>query len=326
MNIMQSPKVSVIVPIHNAEKTIIRCIESLVNQSLKDLEIILVNDNSTDKTDDIIREYQQLYPTRITVLQSHKPKEICGPGYARNVGIKAARGIYLGFVDSDDWVDSNLFSIVYNKSIEANADVAVFGVKNEYSNTICSQIRYQYEYNTINHVYALHMLCRLHNNDCFISPMACSKIYRADYIRKNNLYFDTDSFFEDDQFTFCCFLHDCKTLLIPQVYYHYYQNAESITHTFSKKYIDTLVTTFVNIRSYLQTYSCYEMYYDDYHAYMDKCVSSTLNTLFCAEKDIVVQKKYIIYLLKKINENFSIDEWVHYFDIQRIQRFLGINK
>lgn len=324
MNHIPSFKISVIVPAHNAAKTITRCIESLINQSLKDLEIILVDDNSVDETYLIMSQYQQMYPEQIFVFQSKKANELNGPGYARNIGIKAAHGTYIGFVDSDDWVDSNLFNITYNKASEKDADIAIFGVKNEYSNTICSQVRYQYEYNTINHVYALHMLCHLHNNDYFISPMVCQKIYKADYIKQHNLFFETDSFHEDDQFSFFCFLHNCKIVMIPDVYYHYYQNPTSITHTFSKKHIDSLINAFVNIQQYLKKYSYYDEYFDDYHAYMDKCISSTLKMLFCVEPDICLQKKYITYLLEQLYNNFSIDEWIAYLDTQRIRHFFGI--
>lgn len=324
MNLNDSIKVSIIVPVHNSEKTISRCIESLINQSLKELEIIIVNDNSTDKTNSILTKYQQLYPAQIVLLHSAKPVEMIGPGYARNLGIEAAKGDYIGFVDSDDWVDGNLYYSAYNAILKADADIAIFGVKDEHINTICSQIRYQYKYNTINNVFALHLLCHSQNNDCYISPMVCQKLYKKNYIKKNNLYFNINSFYEDDQFSFCCFLHECKIVLVPETYYHYYQNPNSITHTFSKKHIDTLVDAFINIRNYLQEFSIYNIYYDDFLAYIDKCISSTLNSLFCVESKVCVQKEYIIYLIKKMNENFTIDEWINYVDTKRIQRFFGI--
>lgn len=326
MNLNKFFKVSIIVPVHNAETTISRCIDSLLNQSLKELEIILVNDNSTDETNSIITKYQHLYPTRIVLLQSNKPNELIGPGYARNLGIQVAQGGYIGFVDSDDWVDSNLYYSAYDAIIKADADIAIFGVKDEQINSISSQIRYKYTYNIINDTFALHMLCRSQNNDSYISPMVCQKLYKKSYIMENNLYFNTNSFYEDDQFSFCCFLHNCKIVLIPDTYYHYYQNPNSITHTFSKKHIDTLVEAFINIRNYLQTTSTFNIYYGDFVAFIDKSISSTLNTLFCAEPNICVQKQYLKYFFKKMNENFSIEDWINYVDTKRIQHFFGITR
>lgn len=322
----QNPKISVIVPAYNSEKTIGRCIESLVNQSLKELEIILVNDNSTDSTYTIMKRYQQLYPSRIVLLSVNKPKNSYGPGNARNIGIRNATGTYIGFVDSDDWVDSSLFYVVYQNAVNENADIAVFGVKDEYNNSLCSQIRYTYEYNTISHIYALNMLCRLNNNDSYISPMVCQKIYRADFLKQQQIYFESNSYYEDDQFTFYCFLHDCKIVLVPSVYYHYFQSTTSITHSFSKRHIDTLVEAFVNMRNYLHNNRLYDTYSDYYYAYMDKCLSSTLNVLFNSEPTTQIQKKYLIYLFEKLSKYFSVEEYITHLDTKRIQRFFYITK
>lgn len=327
MNKKQQIKISVIVPVYNAENTIERCIESLLNQSLKEIEIILINDHSSDNTNIIMERYHQLYPTKIQLLQSDKPKDFYGPGYARNMGIQAAQGAFISFVDSDDWLDSNLLYTVYENSTKFNVDIAIFGVKNESLNSVCNTIRYQYKsHNVINHAYALHLLCHTFNNDCFISPMVSQKIYKTNFIKKNNLFFEIDSFYEDDQFSFCCFLHDCRILLVPDVYYHYYQNPSSITHNFSKKHIDSLIKMFINIRKYLQENHYYNEYQNAFYSYMDKCISSTLNMLFCAESTIKIQKEYIIYLLKKLSDNFPIDEWVIYLDVQRIKRFFFIKE
>lgn len=322
----QNPKISIIVPAYNSEKTIGRCIESLVNQSLKDLEIILIDDNSTDSTYKIMKKYQQLYPSRIALLSVEKSKNTYGPGNARNAGIKKATGTYIGFVDSDDWVDSSLFNVVYQNAVNENADIAIFGVKDEYANSLCSHIRYTYEYNTISHIYALNMLCRLNNNDRYISPMVCQKIYRSDFLKQQHICFESNSYYEDDQFTFYCFLYDCKIVLVPKVYYHYYQNTGSITHTFSKRHIDTLVEAFVNMRNYLRNNLIYDTYSDFLFSYMDKCLSSTLNILFSSEPTIKIQKRYLVYLFEQLSKYFSVEEYIAHLDIKRIQRFFYITE
>lgn len=322
----QVTKISIIVAAYNSEKTLSRCVESLINQSLKELEIILVDDNSTDSTYSIMKKYQQQYPSRIVVLSVNKPKVTCGPGEARNKGLKEAKGTYIGFVDSDDWVDSSLFSVAYENVVKEDADIAIFGVKDEFTNNLCSKIRYSYEQNTINHIYALNMLCRVNNNDRYISPMVCQKIYRKDFLTRNGIVFESNSYYEDDQFSFYCFLHYCKIVLIPDVYYHYYQNTCSITHTFSKKHIDTLITALVNMRNYLQNSLLYKTYFDYYFSYMDKCIASTLNVLFSSEPSILIQKKYLIYLFKQLSKHFPIEEIVAYLDTRRIQRFFYITE
>lgn len=319
------PKLSIIVPAYNAESTITQCIDSLITQTLKDIEIILIDDNSTDGTLSIMNFYKEKYSHKIIVLQSNKSRDKSGPGYARNLGIQLATGKYIGFVDSDDWVDCTLFDTVYNEAEKAKADIAIFGVKDESDNIVSSNIRYQYQYfNELNHTYALRLLCRSHNNNIFISPMVCQKIFNATFIRKYNLCFDTDSLFEDDQFMFCSFLHECKIILVPDVFYHYYQNPNSITHSFSKKYIDDLVKAFVNIKNYCIQQSCYEEFDREFHAFFEKGICSTLKMVFSTEPLIKIQKEYITYLIKKLSEEFTVDEWIDYLDLERIRRFFII--
>ena len=111
-------KVSVIVPIYNVEKYLRKCLDSLVNQTLKDIEIICINDGTKDNSVDIVNEYLQKYPNVILINQENQ-----GLGMARNNAMKHAKGDYIAFVDSDDWVDLNMYEVLYNKAIETNADI-----------------------------------------------------------------------------------------------------------------------------------------------------------------------------------------------------------
>ena len=118
------PKVSRIVPVFNSEKTLARCLTSLVHQTLRDIEIILVNDCSTDRSYSIMLECEEQFPDIISVINL---SENVGAGGARNIGISYARGEYLGFVDSDDYVESSMFEKLYSKAIEGNYDVVDCG-------------------------------------------------------------------------------------------------------------------------------------------------------------------------------------------------------
>ena len=96
------PKISIIVPVYNREKLIKRCLDSLLNQTLKDIEIICVNDSSTDNSEKIIKQYTDSRIKLITIPHS-------GPSVCRNKGMEIASGEYIGFTDSDDWVDLDFF-------------------------------------------------------------------------------------------------------------------------------------------------------------------------------------------------------------------------
>ena len=114
-------KVSVIVPVYNTEKYLRRCLDSLVNQTLDEIEIIVINDCSTDNSKEIIKEYKNKYKN--IVLIDNKVNK--GIGYNRNMGIKKAKGKYISFVDSDDWVNETMYDKMYKKATDDNLDLVL---------------------------------------------------------------------------------------------------------------------------------------------------------------------------------------------------------
>ena len=112
---MAQPKVSIIVPVYNVEKYIRRCIDSLKNQTLEDIEIILVDDSSTDSSLEICKKAAE-EDSRIKVI--HKVNE--GAGLARNAALEIAEGEYIGFADSDDYIDKEMYKTLYEKAEQYN--------------------------------------------------------------------------------------------------------------------------------------------------------------------------------------------------------------
>jgi len=112
------PKVSIVIPVYGVEEYIDKCLKSLVNQTLQDIEIIVVNDGSKDNSQDIIDEYVKRDKRIKSII-----KENGGQASARNMGIKLATGDYLGFVDSDDWIESNMYELLYNEAVSNDYDV-----------------------------------------------------------------------------------------------------------------------------------------------------------------------------------------------------------
>lgn len=117
---MSKPFVSIIVPIYNSKKYIYECVNSLIVQSLKNIEIILVDDGSTDETSMIIDNFAKK-DNRIKVIHQKNKKQ----GGARNTGIKIATGDYIAFIDSDDWVDIHFIKKMYEKAINTNSDIVM---------------------------------------------------------------------------------------------------------------------------------------------------------------------------------------------------------
>lgn len=117
-------KVSIIVPVYNAEKYLVNCLSYLVNQTLQEIEIIVVDDCSADGSLAILKECKQQYPEKVVLIQSERNR---GPGGARNLGIQAAKGDYLAFVDNDDQVKPEMYELLYKKAVEGNYDIVDCG-------------------------------------------------------------------------------------------------------------------------------------------------------------------------------------------------------
>ncbi len=126
-------KVSIIVPVFKVEKYLAECLDSLVNQTLKDIEIIVINDASPDNCLTIMQDYQNKYPQLIKV---ENLKENVGPGFARNHGLDVAHGEYVAFVDSDDWVDLKFCELLYKKAKDFQADMVVFNHTELYDSSL----------------------------------------------------------------------------------------------------------------------------------------------------------------------------------------------
>jgi len=116
---MENIKVSIVVPIYNSEKYLVKCLDSLANQTLKEIEIICVNDGSKDNSLNIIKTYSNKDKRFVIINQENQ-----GMSAARNAGMKFAKGEYIGFVDSDDWVDLNFYEKLYNSAKQNNCEIA----------------------------------------------------------------------------------------------------------------------------------------------------------------------------------------------------------
>ena len=111
-------KISIIIPVYNVEKYLHECLDSIINQTFKDLEIICVDDGSTDKSSEILEEYEQKDKRFTVISQPNK-----GVSAARNRGMQQAKGKYIMFVDSDDYIASNACELIYNSAEEKRCDI-----------------------------------------------------------------------------------------------------------------------------------------------------------------------------------------------------------
>ena len=313
------PIISIVIPVYNSELYLKRCLDSVLSESLKSKEIIIVNDMSTDHSEEIILQYAKHY-CQIKYL-TMKSKGFAGG--SRNLALKTARGKYIGFLDSDDWVDTCMYKKIVSAMERSSADIGVCGVLREYESRYEVTHRYVYEIeNVLEGRYAFDILCKRYNQDVSISSIVCNKVYRAEFLKRYELSFLVKNSNEDDVFNFICFLNAAKVVITPNTYYHYYQRWNSITHSFSKKNLDDLIVAFATIKQYLVNNDIYKAFSNHFYSFFEKTFSFVLEMLITSEPNNIRQNEYIKYFISKCNCVFTISDYIEYFGAKRLRNIL----
>ena len=320
---MDSGKISVIVPVYNVYGYLSRCLESIVNQSYRNIELIVVDDQSSDGSYElahlILEEYVDI-PCRVLQTPCNS-----GVGFARNLGLQNASSEYISFVDSDDWLDSNYFDEMIIAIESSKSEIAVSGMLTEYNNVASAKSRYQYERKfKISGNYALRLLSHSSSNDCYITPIVNNKLYKASYLSQHNLVFPVGTHYEDDVFTFQCLARAKNVVLVPETKYHYFQRQSSLTHMFSKEVIDDLIKACVNLQDILRVQGFWDLYRTDFSAFFEKCISSTLARMFSSEQRAEIQKQYLAYFFSMLFAHFPLEQCISYLDAERIKDFFRL--
>lgn len=208
-------KVSVIVPVYNGEKYIKSCLDSIIENNLKDIEIIVINDGSTDSTSQILEEYKTKYDI-IKVIQ----KENEGQGSARNIGIDLAKGEFITFVDADDEIHNNMFSKMYEKLQNEQADICV-----------CDYFEIDKENKIIKK--AIPQKTEDIKRDYIVSIAGpCNKLIRTEILKKNSLYFPKTGIYEDIAIVPLIATYANKiTYLEEPLYYYYIRQGSTMRQT-----------------------------------------------------------------------------------------------
>ncbi len=208
------PIISVIIPIFNTQDYLKKCLNSVINQTLKDIEIICINDNSTDNSLSILNQYKK-QDKRIKIISLNKNK---GSSYTRNMGINLSKGEYISFIDSDDYIDSSFYHSLYTKAKTSGAEVIKGNRKMHYvSNDVIIEPLQE----------------RIHkngDNKFFFEYQWTTAIYRKDIINKCNIRLSEELYTcEDLVFLFNVLLNSNKVEYVDDVYYHYVKRCGSLT-------------------------------------------------------------------------------------------------
>lgn len=242
-------KVSIIVPVYNVEKYLKRCLDSLINQSIDNYEIILVNDGSLDRSQDIIDEYVKKYSKKIKAFR----KENGGQASARNFGIANAEGEYLGFVDSDDYIDLNMFEKMYDMAVENNADIVTCNYKIFNEST---QETENYDLKVDNQNIVRDFIIK--------QPAIWNKLVKRKIFVENNLKFPEGIIYEDYALT--PLIAPLGKIVHTNEHLYYYVVRDNSTMTqkkFNKKFHD-IITATIFLYKHFKNNQIYDKYYQEY--------------------------------------------------------------
>jgi len=251
---MAHVKVSIIVPVYNVEKYLRECMESLVNQTLDDIEIIAINDGSPDNSIEILEEYKEKYPEKVVV----RSIENRGVSYARNLGIQMARGSYVMFVDSDDYIEKQMCEMLYNKAVSDDNDLVIC---NRYNIRISKNgERIRREIKSIPLGQNFDVFAQKFEN-IHISPFPWDKLYKREILDK--IQFDENIRFEDFLFIHkqLPFLKNIGTVEVP-LYNYRKENSGGFLNSFSIETFD-IIRVFERLIEFYKKNDIWEYYYDE---------------------------------------------------------------
>jgi len=223
--------ISVIIPVYNAEDYICRCLDSVIIQSYESLEIIVIDDGSTDSSGRICDEYGEK-DCRVKVFHQNNK----GVSAARNLGLKMATGKYIGFVDSDDWIERDMYSLLMGMAESSDADVTACGY---YINDENPSLHAESAPESISQEEAIRASFLNVNKYCFYGAL-WNKIFKSEIFRANSIEFDGSIFVGEDMLCLCqCIMRSKKIVYSPIPKYHYSCNDMSVT---SKPFYSEKVT------------------------------------------------------------------------------------
>ena len=283
---MKKIKVSIIVPCYNVEGYVEKSILSLVNQSLKEIEIIAVDDGSKDGTSKILDELASKY-NALKVI--HKKNE--GVSIARNTALKEAQGEYIGFLDSDDWADEDMFEKLYNKAKEENFDVVPCDTNAIYPDKV------------------VHISCNIREDNVNVKELMLNayaviwnKIYKKDVI-KDITFKEHMTFCEDVQFLYMVYSKINSIGVILEPLHNYLQRPGSLTYTYNEK-LYQLIDSLDDILSYYKKEKKFNKYKSELEYSYVRYLYATFIKRLAKTKNKKEFNRGVKYVIQKVTNEF----------------------
>lgn len=288
-------KISLIMPVYNVEKYLRKSIESILNQTFKYFELIIVNDGSTDGSKEICEEYAKI-DNRIKLINIKNS----GLANARNKGIRIAKGNYIGFIDSDDFIESNMYEKLYDDCINNNSDISIIGVKHVDENNKCLD---QYIPGKADLI------------EIMKKAYAWNKLYKRRLFIDNKLYFASKKHYEDVELIPKLFVKANKVTCVKIAAYNYLKREGSITQKRDEKILDNL-WAYTSVKKYLINENLYDIYNEEFK----QCVKN-FKKYYCK----ILYDYPTIFLLKNSIRIISLFEEIEKLKINEYIVFLKMH-
>jgi glycosyltransferase involved in cell wall biosynthesis len=289
---MLEVKVSVIVPVYNKEKYLDECLISLTNQTLNDIEIICIDDGSTDNSLNILKKFSEKDSRIKIIAQSNH-----GPGHARNEGLIQAVGEYVAFIDADDWIELDSLEQLYYNAKENNSDLVLFNAI-EYLPDEKFRKRIYYHQDIVE-TFNFHNRKDLVMNNFLI---VCTKLHRLEFLRENNIYFAEFGLFEDVLFHIKSTVKSKNISYLNRIFYNYRRTETNSRQLKSIQSDDSLI--FLDISKDIENFLVDEGVYNELEINFLSFKLNEIQNLFNTNKN----KEYFFKQLKKDFNNHTIDD------------------
>lgn len=351
-----APKLSVVVPVYNVENYLSKCLDSILKQTLEDIEIICVNDGSTDGSANILQDYKKKDP-RIIVLE----QENQGLGAARNTGIRTARGEYIGFVDSDDFIEPTMYEKLYEKACKFQLDIVLTNVNLYYTDSGTSACFR--DWNFYQAMSKSDYFTAMEHPHIFQFIGVWDRIYRRKFLEEHSLLNPVNRIYEDVLFTVQTCIHAKKISIVNECLYYYRKNTgrsivdkerENDSYKFDflknlKESRDFLILNqkWEQVRKEFLAFQFQGILYHQYNTQTRKTFilfMSELSEILPLEDIQIIEdmvsdraghiylyllrkKKFsIAYVLYKLRKLYQNDNWYFYFRFPRCKKYWKIRK
>ncbi|HEM2759727.1 TPA: glycosyltransferase [Streptococcus suis] len=297
----------------DTENQIMKCLDSIkINTLSRDrYEVIIIDDASKQPSEFLSEKYDIHY---------FYSKKSLGAGGARNLGIRMARGKYICFIDSDDWISYDYLEKGLTYMEQCASEIGMFTLKREYDDI--KDIIYKCKYNTLLQLgpeESIKVMAKEYNFDVNIVPSTTNKIYLRQFLIDNNIFFPENRKFEDLLFSIKTMLAASKLICIPDATYFHYRRKGSIVQSFEHKNSEDMLFILKEIKVYLENNNYFEIYKKSFYLFCEHFMNLIIRQIneFCSDENI--KKAEMTFIVKNLLQQINLDEYLASISAEKLR-------